>query len=137
VKTNQSIRPLFHRWANRMTIVAGALFLASLPAMANTVTFDGTQFQSFYGSEVLTLDGSGNLLVPVVLSGYGAAGTTLPSGTSFAAASFLDSGSSSGPAGALWVQDFTNGHLDEAAVGAFTGLSDFLSTEAGRYHTIR
>ena len=125
VKTNQSIRPLFHRCANRMTIVAGALFLASLPAMANTVTFDGTQFQSFYGSEVLTFDGGGNLLVPVVLSGFGAAGTTLPSGASFAATSFLDSGSSSGPAGELWVQDFTNGHLDEAAVGAFTGQSDF------------
>jgi hypothetical protein len=108
-----------------MTIVAGALFLASLPAMADIVTFDGTQFHSFYGPEDLTIDGSGNLLVPVVLSGFGAAGTTLPSGTSYVATSFLDSGSNSGPAGELWVQDFANSHLYEAAVGAFTGSSDY------------
>lgn len=108
-----------------MTIVAGALFLASLPAMADIVTFDGTQFQSFYGPENLTIDGSGNLLVPVVLSGYGAAVTLLPSGASSVTTSFLDSGSSAGPAGELWVQDFANSHLYEAAVGAFTGLGDY------------
>ncbi len=108
-----------------MTIAAGVLFLASLPAMANVVTFDGTQFSSFYGPENLTIDGSGNLLVPVVLSGFGAAGTSLPSGASHITTSFLDSGSTSGPAGELWVQDFANSHLYEAAVGAFTGLSDY------------
>jgi len=109
-----------------MTIVAGALFLVSLTAMANVVTFDETQFSSFYGPENLTINGSGNLLVPVVLSGFGAAGTTLPSGASFITTSFLDSGSTSGPAGELWVQDFANSHLYEAAVGAFTGLSDYV-----------
>ena len=93
--------------------------------MANVVTFDGTPFQSFYGPENLTIDGSGNLLVPVVLSGFGAAGTSVPSGVSFVTTSFLDSGSSAGPAGELWVQDFANSHLYEAAVGGFTGSSDY------------
>src|SRR5579864_6660647 len=44
-----------------LLILAGALLLASRPASANTVFFDGYNFASLYGPENLTLDGSGNL----------------------------------------------------------------------------
>lgn len=111
--------------ASRMAILAGAFFLASLPALANSVSFDGYAFSSFYGPENLTFDGSGNLLVPTVLSNFGAAATLFPTGASSVTTSFLDSGITSGPAAELWVQDFANSFLYEAAVGAFTGLSDF------------
>ncbi len=111
--------------ASRMAFFAGSLFLASLPTFANSVSFDGYQLNSLYGPENLTVTG-GNLLVPTTSSDFGGATSLLPAGTSFLTASFLDSGSTSGPAASLWVQDFTSTVTYEAAVGAFTGYSDYV-----------
>jgi hypothetical protein len=111
--------------AGRIGLLTASLFLCSLPAPANTVFFNGYSFQSFYGPENLTFDGGGDLLVPVTTSNYGAAATPLSTGTSIVTTTFLDSGSTSGPAAELWVQDAVSPFLYEVAVGAFTGLSDF------------
>ncbi len=108
-----------------LLILAGALLLASRPVAANTIFFDGYNFASLYGPENLTLDGSGNLLVPTTASNFGGATVPLPTGASIVTASFLDSGLTTGAAAELWVQDFTNPQVYEAALGAFTGHADF------------
>lgn len=108
---------------HRSRSLAGLLCLASIPALANQVSFSGYSFVSLYGTENLTLDGSGNLLVPTTASNFGGATTALPNGTVLITTSFLDSGSTAGPAAELWVQDFTNPLVYEAALGAFTGHS--------------
>ncbi len=107
-----------------LLILAGALLLVSRPAAANTVFFDGYNFASLYGPENLTLNG-GNLLVPTTANDFGGATVPLPADTSIVTASFLDSGLTTGAAAELWVQDFTNPQIYEAAVGAFTGHADF------------
>jgi hypothetical protein len=109
----------------RIGLLIASFFLWSLPALANSVLFSGYSFQSFYGPENLTFDGSGDLLVPVTTSNFGAAVTQLPTGTSIVTTTFLDSGMNTGPGAELWVQDAVSPLLYEIAVGAFTGSSDF------------
>jgi hypothetical protein len=111
--------------ASSILFLAGAIFLASSPAAANTVLFDGYQFSSLYGPENLTINGSNNLLVPTTSNNFGGATTPLPVDAFAATTSFLDSGLTTGPAAELWVQDFTSTVTYEAALGAFTGHADY------------
>jgi hypothetical protein len=111
--------------ASSLFFLAGAIFLASSPAVANTVVFDGYQFNSFYGPENLIVNGSNNLLVPTTSNNFGGATTPLPVDSFAATASFLDSGLTTGPAAELWVQDFASTVTYEAALGAFTGHADY------------
>lgn len=109
---------------SRIAFISASLFVAAVSATADTVSFDGYQFNSLYGSENLTLSG-GNLLVPTTSNSFGGAVTLLPNGTSFLTTSFVDSGSTAGAAASLWVQDFTSTFTYEAAVGAFTGGGNY------------
>lgn len=108
-----------------MRFLTGCIFFVSLPAFANSVTFAGYQFGSLYGSENLTIDGSGDLVVPTTNNLYGGATSLLPAGTQMVTTTFLDSAVTVGPAAELWVQDFTNPLTYEAAIGAFSGDADY------------
>ena len=101
------------------------LLAVSLPVFANSVVFDRFTVSSLYGPENLSIDGSNHLLVPTTSNLFGGATSPLPAGTALMTASFLDSGLTTGPAAELWVQDFTNPLVYEAAIGAFTGKSDY------------
>src|SRR5579864_8971789 len=88
-----------------MKFLATCLILLAVPVFANSVMFDGYQVNSLYGPENLSIDGGGNLLVPTTDNLFGGATTLLPTGTVFMTTTFLDSGSTAGPAAELWVQD--------------------------------
>jgi len=106
------------RTFRRLSRLALGLVLG-LPATANTVTFSGFTWNSFYGPENLTVDGSGDLHVPTTSNTYGAAATTLAADTASLFGTYTDGGPGVEPGQEVWVLAVSGDQEFEAAVGAF------------------
>jgi len=102
------------------------------PLLGNTVSFVGYTFNSFYGPEVLAINGLGQLETPTTAAagnfGGGFYATTAAfraEDYQYATATTLEVGAGSQPSSQFWIQDFQGTWLYEAMFGTFSGGATF------------
>lgn len=104
----------------------------SLPLFGNTVNFKGYNFSSFYGPEILVINGLGYLETPstAAVSNFGGGGHNTSAAFradsyQFVSATTLEVGFGSQPSSQLWIQDTQGTLLYEAMFGSFAGGNTF------------